>query len=91
MGNFLRPCNLLLAFALLIPCSGKCADESGLLGVWRGNLGSVPAVTLNVEHEGANLVGAVLFYSIRRGQDGTQTSSPGYPNLFSIRVLTVQH
>lgn len=79
MKNVLRLSNLLVALAVLVPFSSKCADDSGLLGVWRGSLGSVPAVTLNVEREGPNLVGAILFYSIRRGQDGTQTSSPGIP------------
>src|SRR5579875_3175897 len=79
MKDFLRVSNLLLAFALLVPCSGQGADESSVLGVWRGNLGSLPAVTLNVERKGDNLIGAILFYLIRRGQDGTQTSSPGIP------------
>jgi hypothetical protein len=79
MKDFLRVSSLLLAFALIVPCCSKCADDSAVLGVWRGNLGSVPAVTLNVERQGGNLVGAIVFYFIRRGEAGTQTSSPGIP------------
>jgi hypothetical protein len=93
MKDFLRVSNLLLTIALIGSRSSKCADDPGVLGVWRGNLGSLPAVTLNVEREAGNLVGAILFYSIRRGEGGTQTSSPGIPEpildpVFGDRTLT---
>jgi hypothetical protein len=54
-------------------------NNSSILGVWRGKMNSLPAVTLTVEDEGGELSGAVLFYLIRRTPGGTPTASPGVP------------
>jgi len=83
---------LMLGMALLTFTS-KSAERSTVLGVWKGNLGSLPAVTLTVEREDGKLIGAVLFYAIRRSPDGTQTASPGIPEpllepSFDGKVLT---
>lgn len=69
---------LTVALALLMFTS-TAAEQSALLGVWKGNLEGLPAVTLTVERDDAKLTGAVLFYMLRRSADGTWTATPGSP------------
>jgi hypothetical protein len=64
-----------LASALAAPPT----DNSSILGVWRGKMDSLPAITLTVEDEGGKLSGAVLFYLIRRNPGGAPSASPGVP------------
>lgn len=67
---------------LLLSFATSCAapvDNSGLVGVWRGKLYSLPAVILTVENEHGKLSGAVLFYLIRRNPGAPPTASPGVP------------
>ena len=51
-----------------------------LLGVWRGEMEHLPAVTLAITDEGGRLSGAILFYLLRRNMvNDPYTSSPGIP------------
>jgi hypothetical protein len=54
-------------------------DNTPIVGVWRGKMDSLPAVTLTVEEEGGKLNGAVLFYLIHRNPGGEPSASPGVP------------
>ena len=62
-------------------------DNTGVLGVWRGKEGDLPAVTLTVTDEGGPLAGAILFYLIRRDPGKEPTSSPGIPEpMLNLRM-----
>ena len=54
-------------------------DNTAIIGVWRGELDGMPAVTLNVTDEAGPLQGAMLFYLIRREEGKPATSSAGLP------------
>ena len=59
------------------------------VGVWRGQMEVLPAVTLNITDEGGGLSGAVLFYLIKRSSVMSEptTSTPGTPEpLINPRV-----
>lgn len=91
----MRTLKYLILLLPLLTFTSKSAEQSSVLGVWKGHLGSLPAVTLTVERGEGTLIGAVLFYMIRRGPDGTQTASPGSPEplldpSFDGKVLTFE-
>ena len=61
-------------------------SDAAILGIWRGDLDNLPAVTLNITEEAGPLQGAILFYLIRRDKGKPPTSSPGIPEpLFNPR------
>jgi hypothetical protein len=79
-----RPTNLLLGFAVIIIVAAlvAAADKGrnvAVVGIWRGELDNLPAVTLNITDEAGPLQGAILFYLIRRDEGKPPTSSPGIP------------
>jgi hypothetical protein len=79
-----RPTNLLLGFAVIIVVAAlvAAADKGrnvAVVGIWRGELDNLPAVTLNITDEAGPLQGAMLFYLIRRDEGNPPTSSPGIP------------
>jgi len=41
--------------------AGPPADNSAIIGVWKGKMEGLPAVTLTIEEEDGKLTGAVLF------------------------------
>src|SRR2546430_14530555 len=85
--------SILLALSSVDGGGATPSNEAAILGVWRGKLESLPAITLTLEHENGELSGAVLFYLIRRDNEGHSTASPGVPEplinpKFDGRVLT---
>lgn len=59
------------------------------VGVWRGQMEILPAVTLNITDEGGRLSGAVLFYLIKKSSVMSEptTSTPGIPEpLFNPKL-----
>ncbi len=83
-----------LVLALLVLTSiAKSEEVSDFLGIWKGSIGPLPAVTLTLERDDGKLTGAILFYLIRRDEDGKQTASAGVPEpliqpKFDGKVLT---
>jgi hypothetical protein len=72
----------LLSILALAPASAwtqHADDAAGLLGVWRGSEGDLPAVALHLTDEGGTLTGAIVFYLIRREPGKEPTSKPGIP------------
>jgi hypothetical protein len=70
------------------PKPSPARDVAPLIGVWRGQMDTLPAVTLNITDEGGGLSGAVLFYLIKRSSVMSEptTSTPGIPEpLFNVR------
>jgi hypothetical protein len=57
-------------------------------GVWRGQIGGLPGVTLVLTDESGSLSGAVLFYfQTRKTVNDPWTAAPGLPEpLFHLRV-----
>jgi hypothetical protein len=75
-----RPLTIIfLVLSLVIPVAVASADNSAIVGVWKGKMDSLPMLTLTVEEENGKLIGAVLFYLIRREPSGPPTASPGIP------------
>ena len=71
-----------IRFVLTLAALASVAHPAGLsdfVGIWKGTLGSLPAVTLTLEQEDGKPTGAILFYLIRRSEDGKQTASAGVP------------
>src|SRR6516225_4717759 len=82
--------NVLTWFMLIIvfaaPVAANHKEYDAVLGIWRGELENLPAVTLNVTDEAGPLQGAILFYVIRKDEGKPPTSSPGIPEpLFNPR------
>jgi hypothetical protein len=72
---------LSLGVILGITIAGPATDQprnGAVVGIWRGEIDHLPAVTLTVTDEAGPLQGAVLFYLIRR-EEGRSTTSPGIP------------
>ncbi len=86
-----RPRNLLIAFVVLLVVAGLAAAQNrqsnrAVVGIWHGELGNLPAVTLNLTDEAGPLQGAILFYLMRQEAGKPPTSSPGVPEpLFHTR------
>lgn len=76
-------CRFTVAFLVLSLMGGAAVaspDNSAIVGVWKGKIGSLPAVTLTVEEDNGKLIGAVLFYMIGRDASGSlKRASPGIP------------
>lgn len=70
---------LLLAVTLALAPAVAAPDNSAIVGVWKGSMNSLPLLTLTIEEAHGQLVGAVLFYLIRRNPSGPPTASPGIP------------
>ncbi len=74
---------LLISTLFLIASTAALAapavDNSPVVGVWKAQMDSLPMMTLTVEEENGQLIGAVLFYLIRRDPGRPETSSPGAP------------
>ncbi len=69
-------------------CAQTTVSEQ-FVGVWQGQMGPLPAVTLNITDEGGGLSGAVVFYLIRRSSVMSEptTATPGLPEpLFKPRL-----
>jgi len=82
---------LLIAGVAAMGCSlhAQTAGNERFVGVWRGQMETLPAVTLNITDEGGGLSGAVLFYLIKRSSTMSEptTATPGIPEpLFHPRV-----
>jgi hypothetical protein len=76
---------VVVAVAATATANEKKADGA-ILGIWRGELDNLPAVTLNITEEAGPFQGAILFYLIRRDEGKLPTSSPGVPEpLFKPR------
>ena len=89
MRNAIRSFLIFVALA----SAARSAEVSDLLGVWKGSLDSLPAVTLTMDRDGGKLTGAILFYLIRRSGNGKETASAGVPEpllqpKFDGKVLT---
>jgi hypothetical protein len=55
------------------------ADSVPVVGVWRGQMNGLPAITLTVTNESGSLSGAILFYLLRRTPGQPETATPGIP------------
>ncbi len=77
MRRLLISALLLIASASALAISA--ADNSPVLGVWKAQTDSLPLMTLTVEQQNGQLIGAVLFYLIRRNPGEPETSSAGVP------------
>ncbi len=77
----------MLIIAMLIPQAGVAAGYSAITGVWRGEMDNLPVFVLTISDEGKELTGAILFYMIRRDNDGSNPkASPGIPEpLFNMK------
>jgi len=80
-------------FAAAHSLAGGPADNSAIIGVWKGTMQGLPAVTVTVEEEEGKLRGALLFYLIRRDAHGARSASPGIPTpmiepIFDGKVLS---
>jgi hypothetical protein len=59
---------------------------AAIVGVWKGQMDGVPAITLTISDEGGSLSGAVLFYLIRRDEGKPAVSTAGIPEpLMNLR------
>jgi hypothetical protein len=79
---------MLAATALACGLSAQTNGNDGFVGVWRGKMEILPAVTLNITDEGGALSGAVLFYLIERSSSMSEptTATPGIPEpLFNVK------
>jgi hypothetical protein len=50
-----------------------------IIGQWKGTMDGLPAIMLVVEEDDDKLMGAVLFYLIRRDPGAAPSASPGFP------------
>jgi hypothetical protein len=69
---------LIIAMTVATTANERGADAA-ILGIWRGELENLPAVTLNITDEAGPLQGAILFFLIRKDEGKPPTSSPGIP------------
>ena len=73
------PTVLFLVLSLVVPLKLASAENSPIVGVWKAKMDSLPFLTLTVEEENGKLIGAVLFFFLRRDPNGSTTASPGIP------------
>ncbi len=69
----------LLVIASTAAFAAPAVDNSPILGVWKAQTDSLPMMTLTVEQNNGKLIGAVLFYLIRRNPGAPETASAGAP------------
>lgn len=55
------------------------ANNSAILGLWSGKMDGLTAIRLTIEEQDGKLMGAALFYMIRRDPGVAPTASPGFP------------
>lgn len=61
-------------------------QESLLEGVWRADLGGLPALVITISNEGGDLRGAILFFLIRRDTDRPASATATLPEpLFHLK------
>jgi hypothetical protein len=75
--------------AMVCALHAQTTGSERFVGVWRGQMEILPAVTLNITDEGGGLSGAVVFYLIKKSSVMSEptTSTPGPPEpLFKPRV-----
>ena len=75
------------------PAGNASAQNAPIIGVWKANIDSLPMMTLTVEEDKGRLMGAVLFFLIRREPGAAETASAGAPEplidpTFEGRTLT---
>jgi hypothetical protein len=70
---------VLLLFSLVPALAAPPPDNSAIIGLWTSKMASLPTIMLTVEEENGKLIGAVLFYLIRRNPSGPPSASPGVP------------
>ncbi len=77
----------LIAVVLGWSCLVFAADKnSAINGVWRAQMGGLPAVVMTISDEGGDLAGAILFYLIRRDEGQPPRATPGIPEpLFNLK------
>ena len=77
----------LLPLVLSWACMAFATDRnSTIAGVWRAEMGGLPALVMTISDEGGDLTGAILFYLIRRDDGQPPHSSPGIPEpLFHLK------
>src|SRR5262249_13920519 len=82
----------LIAVVLSWACLAFGADKnSGVNGVWRAQMDGLPALVITISDEGGDLVGAILFYLIRRDEGQTPKATPGIPEpLLSMKGRLVR-
>jgi hypothetical protein len=68
-----------LLFLLVPALAAQVPDNSAIVGVWTSKMDSLPTIMFTVEEENGKLLGAVLFYLIRRNPSGPPSASPGVP------------
>jgi hypothetical protein len=85
-------CTLLAGFAGALaqtPAPKQAAaatDNTPIVGIWRGEMDGLPAITLNVTDEGGGLSGAILFYLHRRDEGKPVIATPGVPEpIFNLK------
>src|SRR5271163_1026312 len=69
----------LLVIASNAALAAPAVDNSLVLGVWKAQVDSLPMMTLTIEQNNGKLIGAVLFYLIRRDPSVPETASAGVP------------
>ena len=80
---------IFVAMAVAVALSAQANDNQKVVGVWWGQMDSLPAVVLNITDEGGGLSGAVLFYLIKKSFTMSEptTATPGIPEpLFKPRL-----
>ena len=71
--------SLAVLFTTVSVLAESPAKNSAIIGQWKGTTEGLPAVTLVVEEDDGKLMGAVLFYLIRRNPGAAPSASPGFP------------
>jgi hypothetical protein len=87
--------SLAVLFTTVSALAGSPTKNSAIVGQWKGTIEGLPAVTLVVEEDNGKLMGAILFYLIRRNPGAAPSASPGFPEpmiepSFDGKTLTFQ-
>ena len=78
MRRFLISAIFLIASTAAL--AAPAVDNTPVLGVWKAEMNSLPMMTLTIEQQNGRLIGAVLFYLIRRDPGVPETSLPEHPS-----------
>ena len=71
--------SLAVLFTTANTLAGSPTKNSAIIGQWKGTMEGLPAVALVVEEDDGKLIGAILFYLIRRNPGAAPSASPGFP------------